>query len=120
MKYDPNTIEMKYRPNAKLIIQQGLSPERQVVLEEAYIQLNTLLSRPDLYHDTYGEALAHLTGLEYVLQFLWNFPMDKNKHRYDLEFKECKCPKMDNEELFGTGMRIINADCIVHTNGRIL
>lgn len=54
-----------------------------------------------------------LTLCEFELQKLWNFPEDARFHRFWLTPK-CLCPKMDNEENYGTGRVVIRQDCPLH------
>jgi len=56
---------------------------------------------------------AQVTNIEYSLQKEWGFALDSNYHRWH-ELPHCSCPKKDNEERWGQGGRIYNADCIIH------
>lgn len=51
--------------------------------------------------------------IEFQLQFLWGFPQDENFH-YWWQVPQCSCPKLDNQDLYGTNHRIINPNCKVH------
>jgi len=54
-----------------------------------------------------------LTQIEFRLQSLWRFEQDIIFHRF-WEVPKCECPKMDNEDVYGTGHRYINSNCIIH------
>jgi len=59
-------------------------------------------------------ALAkQITEIEFSLQDLWGFPLDENFHR-PWQLPHCTCPKMDNEERYGTKYTIVNCSCIIH------
>lgn len=58
--------------------------------------------------------IKSLEDLEFYLQGLWGFKRDKNFHKYWLEMKGCTCPKMDNDDRFGTNYRIYNSSCPWH------
>ena len=60
------------------------------------------------------KKLAEEVGqIEFKLQAAWNFPLDKNYHRW-FEVPKCTCPKMDNIDMLGTKYRIIAEDCPIH------
>lgn len=54
-----------------------------------------------------------LEDIEYEIQELFKFPRDKNYHRF-WERPHCACPKMDNQDNWGTGHYIINQSCPLH------
>lgn len=53
------------------------------------------------------------TCLEYKLQDLWGFDQNSTFHRHWTRPK-CKCPSMDNEERYPTGVYIVNQTCPLH------
>lgn len=55
-----------------------------------------------------------LESIEDSLQLSWGFAADRDKHIHWLNNVDCKCPKLDNRELWGTGERIYSGDCPVH------
>ena len=54
-----------------------------------------------------------VTQIEFQLQTLWRFKQDETMHRW-FERPKCSCPKMDNSEMLGTGVRYTNPNCIIH------
>lgn len=54
-----------------------------------------------------------LQSMEFALQGLWGFPMDIRFHRF-WERPKCGCPRMDNEDRWGTGTSVRNLECILH------
>jgi len=58
-------------------------------------------------------AANAITKIEYRLQKLWGFPVNKNMHRF-WTLPHCSCPKMDNEDRYGTIYHIINQSCVLH------
>ena len=53
--------------------------------------------------------------IEFDLQRNWNFPMNKNFHRF-WDTPQCKCPKMDNDDAYPTGHYVISGGCLIHGN----
>lgn len=49
-------------------------------------------------------------GIEECLQDLWNFPRDYRRVRF-WDRPRCKCPKMDNEDRYPTGMYSVADGC---------
>ena len=50
---------------------------------------------------------------EYTLQRLWGFEENANMHRF-WEYPYCTCPKLDNEDRYGTSSYIVSRDCPIH------
>ncbi len=55
-----------------------------------------------------------IESLEFKMQEIFGFPVTSNYHRWWFESPKCTCPKMDNTDDLGTGIRHINLDCIIH------
>lgn len=55
-----------------------------------------------------------LEPLEFKLQDLWGFDKNSNFHIYWFKSKKCSCPKLDNKNKLGSGLRYINSQCIIH------
>lgn len=64
----------------------------------------------DFSLSAYGRELRNV---EYDLQRAWGFPQTAKYHRF-WEAPRCTCPKMDNEEHYGTAYAIIDKACPVH------
>ena len=54
-----------------------------------------------------------ITECEYKLQEAWGFPRNAKFHKF-WELPLCKCPKMDNEDRYPTGMYVYSGDCPIH------
>lgn len=55
-----------------------------------------------------------LEKLEFAMQEAWKFEKSANFHTWWYHAPQCNCPRMDNEDRFGTKYRIIREDCPVH------
>lgn len=100
--------------NKALADKQGLSQDERIALEVIYERMNAILARPGMYGDP-QDIPDIISGFEYVLQALWNFPMEPKFHRYQLEITGCTCPLLDNYELIGhTTVRVVDTTCPFH------
>lgn len=84
-------------------------------IKEAH-QLNLIIFEMMKKTDNASElrSLAEDVQLvQFELQRLWNFPQDARFHRPWL-LPKCSCPRMDNEERWGTGEMVTNANCLLH------
>ena len=75
-------------------------------------EIKALLLLEDEYEPK--ELLEDLTKLEYKLQETWNFPQDPNYHSYQWQLKNCTCSKLDNFDLLGTELSVVNINCPYH------
>ena len=50
---------------------------------------------------------------EFSIQEAWGFPRNPDFHR-EYMLPHCRCPKMDNEDMWGTEYRIKRDDCPLH------
>ena len=78
-------------------------------LERVFEHMRTL--DPEL-DDLYGFAMI-VERIELELQKAWNFPQDRNCHTWWYRTPHCKCPEMDNQDLFGTDYRNYRIGCPV-------
>jgi len=60
------------------------------------------------------QCAKEVEELEFQLQESWKFEKDKNYHRYWWTLPKCTCPKMDNEDRFGTDYHVYSSDCPIH------
>lgn len=65
---------------------------------------------PTYYVDT-------LEDLEYELQDAWKFGRSKDHHTWWCRLPYCACPKLDNKQYEGTGLRVITSTCPYHGDG---
>lgn len=83
--------------------------------KKAMKELNPEKDRPDLRMYASG-----IEQIEYQLQGLWRFPQKKSHHIQWFRLPHCKCPNMDNADMWGVDERIINCDCPIHGKGVLL
>lgn len=105
--------------NIELAKARNLSDETVTAIEQIHLRLSAILARPDMHAESPKKAVEIVESLEYTLQLLWGFPVDKSFHSYWFKLKGCTCPKLDNRERFGTGRRIITDNCPYHCIDRI-
>lgn len=110
--------ELKFKPkdlNQSLVKQQKVSEDNQLKLCEYYDLLDDTILKANKSDDIKFIKIqaSMVEAIEFELQRLWNFDIDKKYHRYWLDFEVCKCPRMDNLERLGYG-RIINQKCPLH------
>jgi len=83
--------------------------ETYIEVFKIFEKMDNTDNRVELYH-----LQNQVIPLEFKLQELWGFKKDKNYHRLWMEHDKCTCPKLDNLDDIGTGMRHINTECIIH------
>lgn len=103
-----------FRLNEQLLTRQNvwhnLEKIKQVHQTKLDIfQMITEESDPSILKDLAND----ITLCEYELQRLWGFPEDHKFHRFWLTPK-CQCPRMDNEDNYGTGYYVIVHNCPLH------
>ncbi|MFA7219201.1 MAG: hypothetical protein WC119_01680 [Synergistaceae bacterium] len=60
-------------------------------------------------------ALASkMEEIEFQLQDGCKFKRDKKMHHWWFRMPKCECPKMDNEDMLGTGLSVITECCPLH------
>lgn len=101
--------------NERLAVQQKVSDDALSAIILSH-QLRWMLfeTAKKITDPTKLKLLANVfTALEFEQQKLWNFPQDKNFHRF-FDFPGCKCPKLDNADALGTSYKIHSQDCPIH------
>lgn len=99
--------------NYDLARRKGLSPETIAEIEklqEYREDLGNLYLNKSISAVQYRELW---TENEYDLQDLWGFALNSNYHMF-WNMKGCTCPKIDNEEAWGTGYYVYSKDCPIH------
>ena len=94
----------------------GREGKMQVSLLQAMIkECNILISLAvqEGEKDKIKQYTELLESIEDALQVAWGFTANRSKHIHWLNNVDCKCPKLDNQELWGID-RIITEDCPVH------
>lgn len=59
-------------------------------------------------------AAVELRDIEFAMQRAWRFDENADFHSHWLYIPHCRCPKMDNRDNFGTGLRWTTGGCPVH------
>lgn len=104
---------MAIKLNKNLLIEQGVNHKAEDAIKTIHKVLQDVLNNTESY-GKHTNVVSLVEHLEYTLQCLWNFPLDKKFHRYWLEVDGCECPKMDNMDLIGTGYKVYNNECPYH------
>jgi len=106
----------KLQLNGKLI--GKLTIEKVEELKDTYIemfkifeQIENTTNRVEIF-----KLNQQLEPLEFKMQELFGFKVDKNYHRWWRDCPKCSCPSMDNQDGFGTDIRYYDGDCIIHGN----
>lgn len=101
--------------NARLISNQDLKQEEVDKIYKLHRVRNCYITLMNI--STSKEDLRYLsqivTQIDFQLQRLWKFKEDSSYHRF-WDLPKCDCPKMDNQDVYGTGHRYINPNCLIH------
>ena len=101
----------------KLAIERKIPKEKIELIEYLQAERTFLFSLMSTCSDTelkkFDRKVEHI---EFALQDLWGFPLDKNYHKF-WNRPRCSCPKMDNEDNYPYGYYTIDCGCKLH--GRI-
>lgn len=100
--------------NDRLLQEQGISFECAEAIRVLHHKLGLYLEEPLTYFESYEAACRQVEHIEFVLQDLWNFKPNEAFHSYWNKFKDCECAHVDNQDLWGSGMRSMSSSCPVH------
>ncbi len=107
--------------NEELIEKQNVTAEQKQELEHIYkllegtVTIATDLQTSDNLTHTTGSVISNtIRDIEFMLQKNWNFPQNEDYHTYQLKLPGCLCPKMDNEDSFGSSYKWTNQECPYH------
>lgn len=98
--------------NMKLAEERGVL-DKVSEMNELYKELQKLLQYSPEFSNT-EKVIERVEEIEFELQDLWEFGKDRNYHKYWYRLNGCTCPKMDNEDRFGTDLRSHAPDCPWH------
>jgi hypothetical protein len=103
------------RINPRLVARQQISDEVLEQIKGTHVQRLHIFQQARETDDQaqLRQLAKDFEQLEYHQQTLWGFSQDPNFHRW-FDFPKCTCPKMDNQDRYGTPYRVISADCPVH------
>lgn len=101
--------------NSRLVAKQNLTQQEVNDIIEVHCHKDLLFSQMESATDpaVLKELAEKVTEIEFKLQKLWGFTQDANFH-YWWSVPQCDCPRMDNQDRYGTSHRIINPQCKVH------
>lgn len=101
--------------NPFLVEERKISEESQLGIKAIHIVPDNVLNNPENFDDAVN-IVDVIHGLEYELQKLWEFPQDSGFHKFDFEIKGCKCPLLDNYNMWVTvnPRRYYNTECLIH------
>jgi len=107
-------VEMSLNPT--FVVKQGLLIKEIKTLRRLHLERIKMFEEMKKTKNkrVLRSYVKKLEKLEFALQKAWRFEQDANFHTWWYKAPHCKCPRMDNEDNFGTGMRIISHDCILH------
>lgn len=118
-----NNINYTICLNGKLIKDKQLSDDSILKISKLYYKLDLIfkiIEQKDLNKKyTLQLLLKKIEKIEFKLQILWGFDENNAFHSYWYKIPNCTCPKIDNQDLFGTKYRIYNKLCPIHNNGEL-
>ncbi len=110
--------------NKKLLKTQKVTKDQEenlnrlyTLLEDIFSTAKELQSTNNLDHNTGSIISNTIRDIEFMLQKNWNLDQDENKHSYQNKLPGCLCGSMDNQDIWGTGIRWVNQKCPYHSKG---
>jgi hypothetical protein len=103
--------------NKRWIKDKGIDESGVAKLEKIHAKRINLFNRIEKETDNEKlyEMAKEIDEIDFELQDGWGFDRDKRYHTWWYRMPKCKCPVMDNQELVGTEMRIIDSSCPLHS-----
>lgn len=107
---------IKYKDYKININSNIIDPKNQQELKETYINMFKLFEKSKTILTTIQifKLSIDLEKLEYKMQSLFGFPLNRNYHRHWLSVPGCSCPELDNKDYYGTEYRLFDSDCKIH------
>jgi hypothetical protein len=102
--------------NSNLVKKQNLTEEEINILKNLHIEMHEIkeqMKKTDDPNELHELAFI-VENLEFMMQGAWGFVKDRNYHTHWINVPKCICPKMDNQDNYGTPYRVIRDDCPVH------
>lgn len=103
--------------NPRLIEKQNLSEVQCQAIIELHRKKYGKIQQMKAMHPSDTEELRKIVGeiteLEFKLQDAWGFDRNQLMHRF-WELPHCTCPKLDNEDSYGTEYYIVVKSCPLH------
>ena len=109
--------EKKRKEAAIEYAEKHLTEEDKSRINQLHARRNQLVGR--MKRSKKPETLKALylewTENEFLLQDAWKFERDIRFHA-SWHLPHCICPKMDNDDAFGTGYYVVNEGCPIHSH----
>jgi len=108
-----NDEELICTLNGALLERQGITDITR--LAELYIEKNDLekvmkaSDEPKVFVDEWHD-------IEYDIQEAWGFERSRKHHRF-WEMPKCGCPKLDNIDMWPSGVYFMSGSCVLHGKG---
>ena len=104
--------------SASFIESKGLNQNEVDELKDLHVEMmdlqDSIADKEELTEDEAKKYIGTLENIEFDMQELWTFPRSSKFHTHWFNDKNCSCPKMDNSDVVGTGLRYYNGGCKVH------
>jgi hypothetical protein len=110
VKYKYATVTI----NQELLLSRGVEHNLDLIKSLHLTKLVLMDHMEETEDASTLRALAKsVTMTEFALQEAWGFERDIRYHRFWL-LPKCSCPKMDNEDNYGTDFLLRDLTCILH------
>lgn len=99
-----------------LIEKQNLTQEQVDIIKNLHIKKYKLYKQCEDIEYAKKNSLKldkKITKVEFDLQKAWSFPQDINYHKF-WNIPNCKCPKIDNEDVYPSGYYARSGNCVLH------
>lgn len=103
--------------NRDLAAVRNITPSNIKRIKELHVTRHLLFELAKVKLDnreTLKNMVTVLENLEFELQKAWKFEQDNWKHTWWNKIPGCTCPKVDNQDTYGTPFRYYSGDCPFH------
>jgi len=102
--------------NPFLAIKQKITVGDLETLKELHVERLELFDEMEAEKDVkiLSKQVKKLQKLEFAMQKAWGFEQDAKFHSWWFKVPQCLCPKMDNEDMLGTGYNVFSDSCPLH------
>ena len=107
---------IKYKKWAINVNESIVDESKHNELREIYLSMYKIFEKMEQTESssTMYNLVLELEKVEFKMQKLFGFPIDRNFHRYWLQSPGCTCGTMDNNDMYGLEFRDIDMNCPVH------
>ena len=101
--------------NPFLLVKQGVTDDNLTLIRHSHVYKWQLYKEMEEAHNPKDlQVIAKkVEELEFYQQELWGFPKDACRHKFWL-MPQCECPKISNEEKYGSGYVEYADFCPIH------